>query len=215
MITEHGVKPRLRGMIHQVAFIVSIPAGAALIAMARTGTARIAAAVYAFAAIGLYGASSAYHRIRWSPRARLRMRRLDHSMIYVLIAGTYTPICLLALHGVWRWGLLGVAWAGALVGVAVKATSIDRYRRFGGASYIILGWLAIVALPEIARSLSIPALSLMVVGGVLYTGGAVVLARGRPDPSPAVFGFHEVWHAIGVTAGACHYVMVALLVTSG
>lgn len=204
--------PRLRGRIHQVAFFVSLPVGAALVALARGGAARLGAAVYALGLAAVFGSSAAYHRGAWGPAARRRMKRLDHSMIYVLIAASYTPVALLALHGRWRLAVLAVSWAGATLGVALKLVRIDGFRVATAALYMALGWLALAALPQLVRGMPTPALALAVAGGLLYTAGAIVFALRRPDPRPMVFGYHEVWHAFMVAAAACHAAMVAILV---
>ena len=205
-------KPRLRGRMHQIAFFVSIPAGIALIAIARDAAARVGASIFAATLAGLYGVSAAYHRGRWSDRALRLMRRLDHSMIFVFIAGTYTPVTLLALRPAWGITMLVLAWSGAAVGVLVTVLRLERWHAVGFVMYLVLGWLAVVAGPQLASSLSSMELALLVVGGLLYTVGAVVLARGRPDPHPAVFGYHEVWHTFVVGANTCHFALVLLLV---
>ena len=194
-------RPRLRGRLHQVAFFVSLPAGITLVALAGGVAARVGAAVFATTLTGLFGVSMAYHRGRWSDRARLVMKHVDHSMIFVFIAGSYTPVTLLAL-----------AWTGAAVGVVVTVWRLERWHALGFAMYLTLGWLAVVAAPQLARSLSRPELALLAAGGVLYTVGAIVLARKRPDPNPRVFGYHEVWHSFVVGASACHFTLVLLLV---
>ena len=212
--TALPIKPVMRGRLHQVAFFASIPQGIALIAVAATVASRIGATVYALSLSGLYGTSALYHRLRWGPRALARMRQLDHSMIFVLIAGTYTPFSLLVLHGAWAVTILAVAWAGAVAGITIKILSIDRLRILGGAMYIVLGWLAVLALPQIVHGLSPVGVALLFTGGVLYTTGAVVLWRRWPDPSPKWFGYHEVWHAMVIAASMCHYVAIMLLLTS-
>lgn len=206
------VKPRLRGWFHTVAFFVSLPAGIALVLLARGAGARAAALVYALSLTAVFAASAAYHRGAWSAAARRRMKRLDHSMIYVLIAGTYTPVCALALRAPWSILLLSVVWAGAAAGIALKSARIDGLSLLTGILYVALGWLAVVALPQLVRSIPTTAIALMIVGGVLYTIGASVLARRWPDPAPRVFGYHEVWHALMVIAAACHYAMILLVV---
>lgn len=205
-------RPRLRGRLHQVAFFVSIPAGIALVVLARAAAARVGAAVFAATLSGLYGVSAAYHRGRWSVGAHRLMKHLDHSMIFVFIAGTYTPVTLLALRPAWGITLLALAWSGAAVGVLITVLRLERWRRVGFAMYLVLGWLAIVAAPQLLHSLTRPELALLVVGGVLYTVGAIVLASNRPDPHPAVFGYHEVWHTFVVGANTCHYALVLLLI---
>ena len=202
----------MRGRLHEIAFFVSVPLGIALIVLANTGKARFAAVVFATGLAGVFGASAAYHRVAWSDPARRRMKRLDHSMIFVLIAGTYTPLCLLALSGVWSVVMLATVWAGAITGIVLKQVNIDGLRRVSGFLYITLGWVSIVTLPQLFHTLSAAAFTLVVVGGLLYTLGAIVFAVKRPDPNPAVFGYHEIWHAFTAGAGLCHYSAVLLLV---
>jgi hemolysin III len=206
-----SIRPRLRGRLHQIAFFVAVPAGIALVLLARGTTARVAVLVYALSLVGLYGASAAYHRRHWTATARARMQRLDHSMIFVLIAGTYTPFCLLALHGAWSIVLLAAVWAGAIAGIVLKLVGVHRTQLATAILYISLGWLAVVATPVVISSLSTVALVLLVSGGLLYTVGAIVFATRRPDPSPRVFGYHEVWHSFVVGASACHYAVILLL----
>jgi hemolysin III len=203
--------PRFRGRIHEIAFFAAVPFGFALVMVARGFAARASAIVFAVSLAGVFGVSAAYHRGRWTDAARRRMKRLDHSMIFVLIAGSYTPFCLLVIKGWWGATLLGVVWAGALAGIVLKLVSVDRLHVASGILYISLGWAAIFAFPRLVDGLSLLQLGLVVGGGVLYTSGAIVLLRHRPDPSPA-FGYHEVWHAMGVSAGALHYVAILLVV---
>jgi hemolysin III len=212
MHRPHLSKPRLRGRLHQVAFFASIPAGIALVALARGAEARVGAAVFAASLTALYGVSAAYHRGQWSARAHRYMRHLDHCMIYVLIAGTYTPIVLLALQPSWGISLLVAAWIGAAAGIMITVLRLERWPAVGFTLYLVLGWLAIVAAPQLAASLSAVELTLLAVGGVLYTVGAITLATNRPNPSPAVFGYHEIWHTFVVSASASHFALVLLLV---
>jgi hemolysin III len=209
---EAPVKPRFRGRLHQIAFFVAVPAGVVLIAVAGTTTARVAATVYALSLAGLYGSSASYHRFSWTPKALRRMKRLDHSMIFVLIAGTYTPFLLLVVRGTFSLVLLSIVWAGAGAGILLKMLRIDGLRVLTGALYIVLGWLAVVAAPQIVRHLSGTALALLVAGGLIYTSGALVLAKRWPNPDPATFGYHEVWHSAVFSASACHYGVILLLV---
>jgi hemolysin III len=206
-----SVKPRLRGRLHQFAFAASIPAGLALVLAARTLPARLAAAVYALSLAGLYGTSAAFHLGRWTAAVRRRMDQADHAMIYVLIAGSYTPVALLALDRAWGLTVLGVVWTVAVGGIGVVILR-HRIRLVGITLYLTLGWLGVVTLPWLVGRLGIAKLALLVVGGILYTVGAVVLGRQRPDPKPSVFGYHEVWHAFTVAAGLCHYALIWLLV---
>jgi hemolysin III len=207
-------RPRLRGWIHEIAFFASIPCAAALIGLAASGEARIAAVIFSIGLVGVFGVSAAYHRGRWSQAARRRMRRLDHSMIYVLIAATYTPFCLVAFPGPWGYGLLAAVWTGAVTGIVIKLVSLERLAKTTAALYVVLGWLAVLAIPVMYTHLSRVAFALLVTGGILYTLGASVLAAGRPNPRPGVFGYHEIFHAFGVAAGACHYVAVLLVVVA-
>jgi hemolysin III len=204
-------KPRWRGRLHEIAFFLSIPQGIALVISGAGWLSRVGTAVYALSLSGLYGVSASYHRVQWSPRGLARMQRLDHSMIFVLIAGTYTALCLLVLHHVWAYIVLGLVWTGALAGVAMKIWGMERTKGITGAMYIVLGWLALLIAPQLVTSVSVLVLALIAAGGVLYTLGAVVLLRRRPDPSPLVFGYHEVWHVMVVAAAACHYTAIFLL----
>jgi hemolysin III len=211
MIATLPRTPRLRGRIHQVAFFVSIPAGAVLVILAQGAAATAVATIYAVSLAAVFGASALYHRGAWSDRARRWMKRLDHSLIFVLIAGSYTPITVLVLHGPWEAVLLSVVWAGAAVGITLKMARPDGLSVLTAILYMAMGWLALVAVPQLLRGMSLPELVLMVSGGVLYTAGAIVFASRRPDPNPEVFGYHEVWHSFMVAAASCHYAMILLV----
>jgi hemolysin III len=202
------VKPRLRGVLHQYAFFVSVVLGAALV-IAAPGRAKVAAVIYAFAVSGLLGTSALYHRVTWSKRARAWMRRLDHSMIFVLIAGTYTPFALLVLHGTLADAILIVVWAGALGGIVLNLVWITAPRWLIAAVYVALGWVAVAAMPALADELGATGVVLLMGGGLLYTAGAVIYATKRPDPAPQVFGYHEIFHALVVAAAAAHFAVVA------
>jgi hemolysin III len=206
------MRPRLRGVLHEYAFFVSVVFGALLVAGASTTVERVSAAVFAAALTTMFGISALYHRITWRPRARRWMRRLDHAAIYLLIAGTYTPFGLLALSGAWRWTVLPIAWGGALVAIALKLAWIDAPKWVAAAIGIGLGWIGVVALPELWDHAGAAGVALMGIGGALYTAGAVVYARGRPDPVPDVFGYHELFHALVIAAAACQYAAVASFV---
>jgi hemolysin III len=207
--TSPLVKPRMRGVLHQYAFFVSLVLGAVLIIVARNAETRVAVAIYVFAVSGLLGTSALYHRHTWSVRARAWMRRLDHSMIFVLIAGTYTPFALLVLHGPLSQAILIVVWSGALGGIVLNLVWTTAPRWLSAAVYIALGWVAIAAMPALADELGAVGVSLLVGGGLLYTAGAVIYATGKPNPSPAVFGYHEIFHALVVAAAAAHFAVVA------
>jgi hemolysin III len=206
------MKPRLRGVSHQYAFFVAMAAGAALVTLARGAEARVAVAVYALSLSAMFGASALYHRINWRPSVGVWLRRLDHSMIYVLVAGTYTPFALLVLEPALGWAILGVVWGGALAGVVLSLVWINAPRWLSAVLYVVLGWVAIVVLPELWDRAGVLAVALLATGGVLYTLGAVVYAWRRPDPAPRVFGFHEVFHALVIAAAATQFAAVALAV---
>jgi hemolysin III len=211
-VAGSGVKPRLRGVSHQYAFFVSLLTGTVLVAAAPSARARLAVIVYAGAVAGLFGASALYHRIDWTPARRRWMRRLDHSMIFVLIAGTYTPFALLVLHGTLAAAILAVVWGGALTGIVLKLVWLDAPKALIAAVYVALGWVAIAALPAMIDRLGAVPTGLVLLGGALYTAGAVIYARQRPDPVPGVFGYHEVFHALVIAAAAAHYAVVAFFV---
>lgn len=205
------VKPRLRGRLHQVAFFVSVPAGLALVLVAASGVARIAAAVYAVSLSGLYAASAAFHRINWQPTTWKWMRRLDHAMIFVLIAGTYTPYALLVLPSPWSTVILAVVWGGGMVGIAIRMLT----RGLEGLEftlYLGLGWVALFTLPATIGRLGWGELVLLFAGGLLYTVGAVFFALRKPNLNPEVFGFHELWHSMVIGGSLCHYALILLLV---
>jgi hemolysin III len=203
------VKPRLRGVLHQYAFFVSVVLGAVLVVVAHAGRARLAAGVYAFGLSALLGTSALYHRVTWRPRARMWMRRLDHSMIFVLIAGTYTPFAVLVLHGTLAHAILIVVWAGALGGIVLNLVWVTAPKWLVASVYIALGWVAVAAMPDLASELGALAVALVMLGGLLYTAGAVIYATQRPNPAPAVFGYHEIFHALVVAAAAAHFAVVA------
>ncbi len=206
-------KPRWRGRLHQLAFFFSIPQGIVLvIAAGADWVSRVGAGVYALSLAGLYGVSASYHRLKWTPPALSRMRRLDHSMIFVLIAGTYTAVSLLALEGWWATALLIAIWIGAVVGIALKVFGLERTRKVTAGMYIGLGWVAVLAAPKFVQHVRPLVLGLIIGGGVLYTGGAIIFALRRPNPSPLVFGYHEIWHVMVVAASLCHYAAVMWLV---
>jgi len=203
-------KPRLRGVSHQWAFFVSVVIGALLVVFAPGGQPKLAAAIYAVSVAGLFGASALYHRVNWSSlSARRWMRRLDHSMIFVLIAGTYTPFAVLLLSGSTQLVVLAGVWAGAAAGVVFALVWVRAPKWLSATAYVSLGWFAMVASPQIVERAGVAALVLIFGGGLFYTAGAVVYAAGRPDPRPAVFGYHEVFHVLVVVAAVVHFVAVA------
>jgi len=206
-------KPRLRGRFHQGAFFASLPAGLLLFWVAPGAAARIAAVVYWISLQLQFGASAMYHLGGWSEEAYMRMRRLDHSMIFVLIAGTYTPMCVVALHGTAAWAVLAFVWTGAGIGIITKMYRVDLHV-LSGIMYIGLGWVAVFVLPALSRAMSGIGMALVVTGGVLYTLGALVLAMHRPDPWPEWFGYHEVWHVFTIAAASALYLSILLLYLS-
>ncbi|HEV2074745.1 MAG TPA: hemolysin III family protein [Thermoleophilaceae bacterium] len=209
-------KPRLRGVSHQWAFLVSVVIGAALVLSAPGPRATVAAAIYAASVAGLFGTSALYHRIAWaSAAARRWMRRLDHSMIFLLIAGTYTPFALLSLDGAIATVILVAVWSGAAAGIVMKLLWIDAPTWIVALTYVLLGWVAVAAFPQLLERIGVTATALVAVGGLLYTVGAVVYARRRPDPVPAVFGYHEVFHALVIAAAALQFAVVAFYVVPG
>jgi hemolysin III len=207
------VKPRLRGVSHQWAFVVSLITGGALIAVAPAGEARLASAIYAVSVSCLFGTSALYHRITWASEAARRwMRRLDHSMIFLLIAGTYTPFALLVLDGSLATAILIAVWAGALAGVVLNLAWVDAPKWVTAIVYVALGWVAVVTFPELIDELGVGGTALVAAGGTLYTLGAVVYALRRPDPSPAIFGYHEIFHVLVIVAAALQYAAIAFYV---
>lgn len=201
-------RPLWRGKLHSWAFFAAIPAGLVLIAVADGMAAKVGAAVYATTLLLLFGTSASYHRLAHSLRAREIMQRLDHSMIYLLIAGTYVPLCLVALPRAWGISMLCVVGGLALLGVVLKLAWFHGARLVSYSLYIVMGWVALIASPVLIRSLTLVQLSLIVAGGLAYTIGFPVLLRRRPDPWPRTFGYHEVWHLLTVVAAALHFAAV-------
>lgn len=204
------LKPRLRGVLHQWAFAVSLVAGVALVLEAGSARARIAVTVYALSVAALFGTSALYHRVDWRTLGRRRwMRRLDHTMIFVLIAGSYTPLGLLVLRGTLGMVILVAVWSAALAGAVFKLVWIDAPGWLGAATYVAIGWIALVALPELLDRLGVAAFAALALGGILYSVGAVIYAHKRPDPVPTVFGYHELFHLLVILAAALQYAVVA------
>jgi hemolysin III len=207
---EGRVKPRLRGVFHQYAFFVSLGGGALLVLLAATTRAAVAAAVYALSVSALFGVSALYHRRTWTGPARRRMRRLDHAMIFLLIAGTYTPVGVLVLAGSLARVVLLVVWGGAVAGVVLELAWTRAPRWLGGVVYLALGWVAVVAMPQLFARLGVPGGLLIVAGGLVYSAGVAVYALRRPDPVPAVFGYHEVFHVLVIVGAAAHFLAISL-----
>ena len=199
-------------MLHQAAFAVSLVVGTLLIVGADGARRHVAAAVFAASVAACFGASALYHRVTWTPNLRRWMRRIDHAGIYLLIAGTYTPVCLLVLDGSWRIVVLAIVYAGAAAAVVLKFAWVDAPKWVAAALGLALGWTAVVALPQLATRLNPAAVALLGVGGLAYTAGAIIYARRRPNPMPMVFGYHELFHALTIAAVACQYVAIAFFV---
>ncbi len=204
-------KPLLRGVLHEVAFVVVALGGIAFVA-ALDGRRLVAALVFAASAAAMLGASALYHRRNWGPRARLWMRRADHAGIYLLIAGTYTPVGLLSLHGSLQRIVLAVVWAGAGAAILFKLCWVGAPKWVSVVLGIALGWVGVATLPQLAHSAGIAAVVLLAVGGLAYTVGAIVYGLRRPDPFPRVFGYHELFHAFTLVALVCQYVAIAFFV---
>jgi len=202
-------KPRLRGISHTAAFAAALPLGVLLGLYANTARERVAVIVFAAAVAVMFGLSALYHRGNWSDRPLRWMRALDHTGIFVLIAGTYTAFGLLVLHGAWRWAILGIVWGGAAFAVLVNVTWTSSPQWLTGVVAIALGWVGVVVAPKFAGEIGAGGMTLVVAGGLAYTAGAVIFAMRRPNPYPATFGYHEIFHVLVITAVACHYVAVA------
>jgi hemolysin III len=204
-------KPRLRGRLHQYAFFVALACGVVLCAIAATrpGIAPLLSClIYSLTVCGLFGTSALYHRRTWSDRGYQIMRRADHSMIFVFIAGTYTPFCVLLLEPAMATKMLTLIWCGALGGVALKSIWPHLPRWASAPLYLALGWAAVVILPDILHAGGIAALVLLATGGVVYSIGAMFYALRKPNPWPTVFGHHEFFHACTLVAAICHHVAV-------
>ena len=205
------IKPRLRGVSHQYAFFVSLGCGVGLILAASDGRARLAAAIYAAAVSALLGTSALYHRVTWRPKARRWMRRLDHSMIFVLIAGTYTPVALLALKGSLASTILIVLWAGALGGVIFKLAWIDAPKWLFAIVYALLGLVTAAIFGELPAAIGWLGAIGIALGGALYLTGAVIYASEKPNPWPKVFGYHEIFHALVIAGATAHFAVIAFV----
>lgn len=213
-----AVKPRLRGWIHFWSLVVSLAAGATLIALAAatvSASAALGTSVYVGTVLGLFGISALYHRKTWKTvGARTWMRRLDHSMIFLFIAGTYTPLAMLSMSPTTGKLVLAIVWGGALSGVILKLAWPNGPRWVGVPVYIALGWVAIFVLPDLLTNAGVAPLVLILVGGVLYTTGGIFYAMRWPDPWPTVFGYHEFFHSAVSLAAICHHVAIWLALYS-
>lgn len=207
-----SARPLLRGVLHQVALAVAIAAGIVLVTETDGGRRIVAATVFACSAATMLAVSAAYHRITWSSRARLRMRRADHAGIYVLIAGTYTPVGLLVLHGALQTVVLGVVWTGAAAAILLKLFWVGAPKWLSVAIAIGLGWVGVAAIPQLVRADGAAPVVLIALGGLAYTCGGIVYARRKPDPIPAVFGYHELFHALTLVGLTLQYVAIAFFI---
>jgi hemolysin III len=206
-------KPLLRGVSHQVAAVAAVPLVGLLVARAGGLPARVGALVYGASLLALFASSAIYHRPTWPPRARTLLGRIDHAAIYVLIAGTYTPLCLLMGPGTGH-ALLALVWAVAVLGIAMAVAWDDAPKPLRAATYVAMGLIFVPITPAVLAAIGPASLAFLVVGAVLYAVGAVIYSVRRPDPLPAVFGFHEVFHLLVVAAAACHFVVVARVVSA-
>jgi hemolysin III len=208
--TSELVVPRLRGVSHAAAFFLAVVAAIVVVGLAPPGRATVAVAIYGAGLIALFGGSALYHR--WPGPARFKpvLKRIDHSMIFVFIAASYTPIALVGLHGTMVWVILTVAWAGAAAGVLFSLSWIEAPRGLVTGSYLALGWVAVIALPQLLGELRPEPLVLLACEALLYSAGAIIYARQRPDPWPTVFGFHEIFHALVIVAASAQYIALVV-----
>ena len=204
-------RPLLRGALHGVAFAASLGVGVLLVVFSRESRV-LPATVFACSAALMLGTSTLYHRVTWRPRARLWMRRADHAGIFLLIAGTYTPVALISLRGAWGMTVLVVVWSGAIAATISKFCWVGSPRWLSALLGLVLGWVGVIVLPQLAHEEGIAPVVLLAAGGLAYTAGALVYALKRPDPLPRVFGYHELFHALTIVALACQYVAVAFFV---
>jgi hemolysin III len=205
-------RPLLRGVLHQAAFTVSLVLGTLLIVGSEGASQRAAASIFAASVAACFGISALYHRVNWSPPVRLWMRKLDHAGIYLLIAGTYAPVCLLTLDGAWRPAALSFVSLAAAAATVLTFAWAAAPKWLGAATGIALGWVGVLLLPQLATRLNPAGIALLGLGGVAYTVGAVIYARRRPNPAPRVFGYHELFHALTIVGVACQYVAIAFFV---
>jgi len=209
------LKPRLRGWLHAYAAAISILTGSVLVAVAATmrgSSAGSTTGVYAATVTLLFGTSALYHRLNWKPRAHAVMKRLDHAMIFVFIAGTYTPIAVLTLPRGTAIAVLTVVWTGAAFGVVLQTTWPHAPRWLAVPCYVALGWVAVFVFPDLLHNAGVAAFVLIATGGLIYNLGALVYGLKRPNPWPGTFGFHEIFHLCTLAAALCHYVAIWLAV---
>jgi hemolysin III len=207
----HTVKPKLRGWLHAGTFPLAVASGIVIVLLAPTAKAKIASAIFAVSAALLFGVSALYHRGHWSPRTLAVLRRLDHANIFLIIAGTYTPLTMLLLPASSGRALLWAVWAAAVAGIAFRVFWVGAPRWLYTPCYIAMGWAAVFYLPDFMRTGGIAVLVLVIVGGVLYSAGGVIYGIQKPNPSPRWFGFHEVFHSFTLAAFIAHYVGISLV----
>jgi hemolysin III len=205
------VKPKLRGVFHEIAFFVAVAVGIPLVVTAEPGRARLSASVFGACVAMCFGFSALYHRPTWQPRARSWLARLDHAGVYLLIAGTYTPIGLLVLSHTWAVWVLSIVWTGALLAILLKLVRPTLSKRISAGIGLLLGWVAAVAFTQMLK-LPVVGLVLLLLGGLAYTLGAITYALRRPDPVPHVFGYHEIFHLLTIVAAGCQYAAIAFYV---
>jgi hemolysin III len=205
------VKPKLRGVFHEIGFYAAAAIGVVMVVTAEPGRARISGAIFASCVAACFGASALYHRPTWRPRARAWLARLDHAGVYLLIAGSYAPFGLIVMSKGWAIPVLAIVWTGALAAIVLKLLWVQTPKWLSAVIGLTLGWVGAAAVPQLLK-LSPVAILLVVASGILYTGGAIIYARRRPDPHPQVFGYHELFHVLTVAAAACEYVAVAFYV---
>jgi hemolysin III len=205
------VKPKLRGVFHELGFYAAAAIGVVLVVTADPGRARTAGAIFACCVAACFGASAVYHRPTWRPRARSWLARLDHAGIYLLIAGSYAPFGLIVMSRGWAIPVLGIVWGGALLAILLKLFWVQAPKWLSAAIGLTLGWVGAVAFSQLLQ-LPAAAIALVIATGLFYTAGAVIYARRRPNPYPTVFGYHELFHVLTIAAAACEYVAVAFYV---
>lgn len=212
--TEDGgpTKPRLRGVLHEVAFFVSLVSGAWLVWDAPTTSSTLICLVYAVAISALFGVSALFHRHTWGPVGRRRMRRADHSTIFIAIAGSYTAVAGIALTGWARTTVLLIVWIGAVLGITQRQVWLDAPKWVIALPYVVVGWAAVAVLPQLYRALGPTGFVLLLIGGLAYSVGAAVYAAKRPNPVPGVFGYHEVFHACTIVGATVHFIVIAVYV---
>jgi hemolysin III len=208
VIADSVVRPRLRGVLHEASLPLFVAAGVVLVALAGTSRGRVAMAAYGGGLAVCLGVSALYHRGRWTPSVRTLLCRVDHSTIFALIAGTYTPVCLLVLSGPLAYAVLGAVWGGGLLGALRSFLWPDAPAWIEVTPYALLGWVVVIALPQLVAGVGVGGMSLFGIGGLLYTVGAVIYGLQRPDPFPKVFGYHEIFHSLVVLGAAAHCVAI-------